>query len=313
MSKRPRSLPEPPPAFPQLASWARRQIPNKPDGKGNASFYSGAALAVIDPIARSEHPIATLWRQRLALRCTAALMPHIGRAEGEVEIRDHFHFARHGASRGPAGQLLTAWLELTKPGALRAGGLAARLIKLLDLQPNAITTLEDILAGLPAGQGSPVTAAADVSLICLRLFPRERSLALWIGDAALARMMRWPAPVPLIAAQMKRSDLRTAAGEQEPDYWLEACHLAYAAAAADAADLYSEIARRGGALLAVAPQLRSKEADRIVERLLTEDALSVEAGKETTDRSIRRLFERLVELNAVRELTGRSGFRLYGI
>lgn len=313
MSKRPRSLPESPPAFPQLAGWARSDVPSKPHGKGNASFYSGAALAVIDPIARSDHPIATLWRQRLALKCTAALMPHIGRAEGELEIRTHFHFARQSSSRGPAGQLLAAWIELTKPSALRAGGLAARLINLLDLQPNALATLEDILAGLPAGQGSPVTAAADVSHICLRLFPRERSLALWMADATLARMMRWPAPVPLIAAQIKRSDLRNASGAQDPDNWLEACHLAYAAAAADAADLYSEIARRAGALIAIAPQLRSKEADRIVQRLLTEDALSVEAGKETTDRSIRRLFDRLVELHAVRELTGRSGFRLYGI
>lgn len=313
MSTRPRSLPEPPPAFPQLASWAKHKIPNKADGKGNAGFYSGAALAVIDPIARGDHPIATLWRQRLALKSTAALMPQIGRTEGEGEIRDHLHFSRNNGNPGPAGRLLAAWLELAKPSALRAGGLAARLVRLLDLQPNSLTTLEDILAGLPAGQGSPVTAAADVSHICLRLFPRDRSLALWMADAALARMMRWPAPVPLIAAQIKRSDLRAASGSEDLEFWVEACHLAYAAAAADAADLYSELARRALALLNVAPKLRSKEADRIVHRLLTEDSLSVEAGKETTDRSIRRLFDRLVELNAVRELTGRPGFRLYGI
>ncbi len=313
MSKRPRSIPEQPPAFPHLASWARRPAPSKPDGKGNASFYSGAALSVIDPIARSDYPLATLWRQRLALKCTAALMPHLGRAEGEGEIRDHFYLARQSASRGPAGQAFSAWIELARPSSLRAGDLAARLVRLLDLQPNALAALEDILAGLPAGQGNPVTAAADVALICLRLFPRERTVALWIADVVLARMMRWPAPVPLIAAQIKRADLRAAAGEQESDDWVAACHLAYAAAAADAADLYAEIARRAEALLLAAPQLRSKEADRIVQRLLTEDALSVQVGKETTDRSMRRLFDRLVELGAVRELTGRDAFRLYGI
>ena len=46
--------------------------------------------------------------------------------------------------------------------------------------------------------------------------------------------------------------------------------------------------------------------------LLSEDAQPAVAGK-ASDRSSRRLFERLVALGAARELTGRSSFRLYGL
>jgi hypothetical protein len=47
--------------------------------------------------------------------------------------------------------------------------------------------------------------------------------------------------------------------------------------------------------------------------LLVEDAQPATAGKAASDRSTRRLFERLVSLGAARELTGRPTFRLYGL
>jgi hypothetical protein len=59
--------------------------------------------------------------------------------------------------------------------------------------------------------------------------------------------------------------------------------------------------------------LRGKDADRMVAILLMEDAQPATAGKDASDRSTRRLFERLVALGAVRELTGRPTFRLYGL
>ncbi|TAN07875.1 MAG: DUF1403 family protein, partial [Rhizobiaceae bacterium] len=52
----------------------------------------------------------------------------------------------------------------------------------------------------------------------------------------------------------------------------------------------------------------------VVDRLLSDDAIVASdkiAGM--SDRSLRRLFDRLVKLGAVRELSGRPAFRIYGI
>ena len=70
--------------------------------------------------------------------------------------------------------------------------------------------------------------------------------------------------------------------------------------------------RRATTLVTAAPKLRSKDADRTLAILLSEDAQPATAGT-ASDRSSRRLFERLVALGAARELTGRPSFRLYGL
>ena len=65
-------------------------------------------------------------------------------------------------------------------------------------------------------------------------------------------------------------------------------------------------------LRAVAPKLRAKGAGKAVEMFLARDAL-VPAALPLSDRAARRLCDRLVDLGAVRELTGRATFRLYGV
>jgi hypothetical protein len=64
----------------------------------------------------------------------------------------------------------------------------------------------------------------------------------------------------------------------------------------------------------VAPKLRAKAADRAVDLFLSRDALAPAAlAAIMSDRAARRLCDRLVDLGAVRELTGRDTFRLYGV
>ena len=285
--------------------------------EGRPGFSPGAALAALNLIARAEHPLGGLWRQRLALANAAVLARQGGRTEDAAALRDAWYPRRDGDDPGPAGSILKAWRRLGAPGALQTDALDAPTCDLLLLELRRDDALEEIVAlaaSLAKGQGSAVAAAAEIAAASLRLRPDAETLALWLADAVLAHRLNWPAPVPMIAREIRRSELRAAGRHGGADgAWLAACALAYARAAAAAADLYADLARRAERLLAVAPKLRGKDADLMIAILIGEDAQAAKTGKTVTDRSSRRLFDRLVALGAVRELTGRSTFRLYGL
>ena len=139
-------------------------------------------------------------------------------------------------------------------------------------------------------------------------------------DLVLAIRLRWPRPLPLIATKILDPTLRQPDGGGRPrpgdPAWPNAAAGAIALAAASALDLAADLSRRSDTLLAVAPKLRAKPASKIVDLLLAEDCVSpAEAARQApmTDRAARRLFDRLVALGAVRELSGRPAFRLYGL
>jgi hypothetical protein len=177
----------------------------------------------------------------------------------------------------------------------------------------ALEEVGDAVKKFAVGEGSAIAAAADVAAVSLQKRSDAAALALWLADAVLAHRVKWPGPVPLVAGQICRSDLRGAARPDADGAWQTGWTLAYARAAAVAADLYAELARRAHQLLTAAPKLRGRDAARSIEILLTEDAQAATAGASATDRSSRRLFERLVAIGAARELTGRPTFRLYGL
>jgi Protein of unknown function (DUF1403) len=309
----------PPPTIPPFPAWARLRATAKT--REEVGFFAGAALAALHPIACHDHPIGGLWRQRLALANAAALARHAGRAEDEAALRDAWYFRRPGDDPGPAGRLLQAWRRLAERDPLdKAIRLELRpkdwmldLTNALDVRLDAaLEDVGDVAKKLAAGEGSAIAAAAAVAAVSLQKRPDAEALALWLADAVLAHRLKWPAPVPLIAGQIRRSDLRAARPDGD-GAWQTSWTLAYARAAAAAADVYAELTRRAHHLLAAAPQLRARDAARMVEILLTEDAQAATAGASATDRSSRRLFERLVAIGAARELTGRPTFRLYGL
>ena len=162
---------------------------------------------------------------------------------------------------------------------------------------------------------APLAAAEAVRNVTAQR-PDAEILALWLADAVLAARLKWPVPVPLLASALIHSSLRVDGRRPHPSdaNWVLSCCAAYARAAAAACDLFAELQRNSQKLLAVASRLRAKGAAAVIDKLHNEDAVppSGRIGA-LSDRGLRRLFERLTELDAVRELTGRSTFRLYGL
>jgi len=128
-----------------------------------------------------------------------------------------------------------------------------------------------------------------------------------LADTSLAQALNLDHLVPLLAVGLKRADLR----KQGDDLRL-ACHRALVSSAVEAVRQAADLARRAAHLRVVAPKLRAKGAGDAVEIFLTRDAVAPSALP-LPDRAARRLCDRLVDLGAVRELTGRDTFRLYGV
>ena len=137
--------------------------------------------------------------------------------------------------------------------------------------------------------------------------PRADVSALILADAALAQALGWGHLVPLLAAGLKRADLR-----KHGDDLRLACHRALIFSAIESVRQAADLTRRAAHLKAVALKLRAKGAGEAVETFLTRDAMAPSALP-LPDRAARRLCDRLVDLGAVRELTGRDTFRLYGV
>jgi hypothetical protein len=300
-----------------IPAWART---SGRAGEGDPLFAAGAALALLDAFLRHDPPAAGALRARLALKSAAASAKILRVNADEAALRD-LRFAI-GEDASPAARLLRLWRDLAgRPPSLDPGRLrdAAARLDLALLDPNDLaSSLKD-----RAGEGDPVSAAGKIAALVFSAFPdapaaEAEILALWVFDLAIAIRLRWARPLPLIATQVLNPALRSPGVGRRPrpgePAWER--HAGAALAAASALDLAADLSRRSEALLVVAPKLRAKPAAKIVDLLLAEDCVSpAEAARQApmTDRAARRLFERLVALGAVRELTGRPTFRLYGL
>lgn len=237
-----------------------------------------------------------LLRDRLALRAAEACVALMGRPERAADLRDAVHLRRPEDLPGPAGEVYLCWKRAVERQ------VSARALHRA-LPEHDVARVSDWLG---AGQGAPVAAAAKVLEQVLTDAPRDEVAALILCDAALARALGWAHVVPVLSTGLRPADLR-----QRGAALRTACHQAVIVSVADALRLVGEVTRGAARLRSVAPKLRAKGAQGAVEMFLAQDA-AAPGALPLPDRAARRLCDRLVELGAVRELTGRDTFRLYG-
>lgn len=332
LSRHPGPLPGATTATPaaHVPIWLRRAVP---EAQGLASkdvedvaLVAGAAIGALDAVVRRQERWAGAWRQRLALVAAAVTARQGGRVEDENALRDAMLLTRPGDDVGPAGRMFLGWRRLAARPAedvLTEKNLAAVLEDLgLTRNDEAVSDLTDDLRQLAARDGTVRMLTGAIAIAERHGFGRV--LGAWLADALLAQRLGWTHAIPLLGGEAALAvgtgrprrpvTAALAAGAETESDRAKSLLAAQARAALRAIDLFAELERRADRLLAVAPKLRAKAADAVVEKLLSDDAIvASENIAGMSDRGLRRLFDRLVELGAVRELSGRTAFRIYGL
>ncbi|MBO6727834.1 MAG: DUF1403 family protein [Rhizobiaceae bacterium] len=288
----------------------------------SAGFASGSALALLH--ATLSDPVldipAELLRQRLALRAAIQCLKLQGRNETEGDIRDAFHLTQAGDPMGPAGDMLAFWKAGLNRSVRGAGWPTELVSKLPEFMHDDVSEALERASGLK--DASPVSRVASFLADALTAHPRQEAEAMLVADCLLASELGWEKLLPLMALHLKRPAIRALLNDADTTGFALACHNAVAASVQEALRLAYDLARRADALRTVAPKLRAKGSGDAVALFLSEDAVfpstmlsPVIKGTSTkmSEQAARRLCDRLIDLGVVRELTGRSTFRLYGV
>lgn len=306
-----------PPLILPLPAWTkpRAAAEREPD----AAFAAGAALFGLDAFLRSDPAFAGCWRQRLALANAVAAVRLLGRREDEAALRDAIHLSGPDADPGPAGRIALAFRKLAGPplpvqttAILEIAGLLGLR---LDTDLEVIPALFDDI--LQRGRAAPFAVAEIIAEVC-RLRADAEPLGWWLGDRMLAATMGWSRAVPLMMAARSGPAFRTGSGRgrigpAEEGFSQGVC-MALVTASQDALRLAADLDRKTARLVEAARKVRTKGADPVLDRLLNDDSIPASVPGTTLSRwASRRFFERLEEFEAVRELSGRTTFRIYGL
>lgn len=300
---------------PALPGWAKLTADHH---SADRSFLAGAGLVSLSYLVRSGPAYTGALGQRLALKAAKATSVTIGRTEDEDAIRDQWWLRPRGEALSPAAAVLDVWLSF-----LRSSGPSATFLQEASagfgtpLVTPPVDTAAMVLQAAKA-VANPISASAHASAVFFEREPGCEALAHAVADSVLALRLGWPAPLPLlswsIAAPLLRSGGQRRRALPRDGDWAAVVFGAYALSCMGALQMAQGIAVRSQKLLAFAPELRSKGAGNVVNGLLSHACL---AGSTSivgmSDRAMRRILDRLTSAGVVRELTGRSSFRLYGL
>lgn len=308
--------PTPPTRPATLPGWtlARGREPSDAE----AAFAVGIALKSLDDLVRAAPVWMGCWRSRQALACAASAIRLIGRNEEQAALRDAILLTAPGDDPGPAGKLALAFQKLADRKRTINSKIIEDLTDLMGLRREGVSDIADRFDdALQSPRAAPFAAAALVTNICA-VRPDAEMLAWWLADRFLAEKLGWACGVPLLMGERFGAAFRTPGGRGrlrpgEAGFERAVC-LALVEGAGAALRSAGEIARRAEQLVAAAPKVRTKGAASVIRKLLDEDAVPACApGANLSRWAATRLFERLEALGAVRELSGRTSFRIFGL
>jgi hypothetical protein len=312
------------PSAPTTAAWSSR-LPawalsrGRDISEADAAFAAGIALKSLDDLIRADPPWLSCWRDRLALKSATVAAKMVGRGEDQNIIRDAVLLTAAGDDPGPAGKLFLATRMMTRRSERITTSFLKEVADLFGLGwDDHLASVPDLVdTATQSGRAAPL-ALADLISAITTVRPDAEVLALGLAEMVLAHKLKWPKPVPLLLPERYGPAFRTLGGRGrvrpgEPAYPKAIC-LALVDGVDAALRSAVEIDRRAARLLTVAPKVRTKGAEPVIRRLLNEDAVPASApGSNLSRWAANRLFERLESLEAVRELSGRSSFRIFGL